>query len=227
MDPAREPAPGAARRTAAGGFFDLSPDRVAVAMIDFQNDFCSPQACGDGPATNTHNAETAQRASGFARHAAGLGAHVIYTQQVLDMSRLTGRQRRRERPDGLCAAGTWGAELFVEPVPRSSVAVKYRFDCWQSPSFTAFLEDNDIDGLVICGVELVCCVLYAVLGAAERGYSYLVPQDLVSGQDPGDETDNKAVRDYLRLNKPDHTIESSEGILARWRARAGFQPGTG
>lgn len=152
-------------------------------------------------------------------------AHVVYTRQVLDMERLTERQRRWERPGGLCAAGTWGAELFVEPVPGSSVVVKRRFDCWQSPPFTGFLEAHDIDGLVICGVELICCVLYAVLGAEERGYHYMVAQDLVSGQDPGDQTGNKAVRDYLRLSMPDHTVESSEEILARWRAGAGVQPG--
>ena len=206
---------------AAEGFFGLSPHRVAVVMIDFQNDFCSPQVFGDGPVTNTGNAKTAQRASAFARRASGLGARVVYTQQVLDMDRLTARQRRWERPDGLCAAGTWGAELFIEPVPGSSVVVKHRYDCWQSPPFAEFLEGNAIDGLVICGVELVCCVLYAVLGAAERGYHYVVPQDLVSGQDPGNETDNKAVRDYLRLNQPEHAIESSDEILIRWRARAG------
>ena len=137
------------------------------------------------------------------------------------MDRLTARQRRWERPDGLCAAGTWGADLFVTPVPGSSVVLKYRYDCWQSPSFVGFLEDNDIDGLVICGVELVCCVLYAVLGAAERGYHYVVPQDLVSGQDPGDQSDNKAVRDYLRFNHPEHAIESSDEILISWRARTG------
>lgn len=224
MDAAHELTAGAVHRP-AGGFFDLSPDRVAVVMVDFQNDFCSPKACGAGPVTNTHNAETAQRANVFARHAADLGARVVYTQQVLDLGRLTERQRRWERPDGLCAAGTWGAELFVEPVGGSNVVVKHRFDCWQSPSFAGFLEGNDVDGLIICGVELVCCVLYAVLGAAERGYHYVIPQDLVSGQDPGDETDNKAVREYLRLNRPDHTVESAGEILIRWRAQAGLPPG--
>jgi nicotinamidase-related amidase len=208
-------------RKAADGFFGLSPHRVAVVMVDFQNDFCSPEVSGGGPATNTGNAKTAQRASAFARDAADLGARVVYTQQILDMGRLTARQRRWERRDGLCVAGTWGAELFVEPVRGSSVVVKYRYDCWQSPPFVKFIKGNDIDGLVICGVELVCCVLYAVLGAAERGYHYMVPQDLVSGQDPGDETDNKAVRDYLHINRPEHTIESSDEILIRWRARAG------
>ena len=206
---------------ATEGFFDLFPHRVAAVLVDFQNDFCSPKACGDGPVTNTRNAEVAQRSNVFAAQAADLGTQVVYTQQILDMDHLTARQRRWERPDGLCAAGTWGAELFVEPVRGSSVVVKYRYDCWQSPSFTRFLDAKDIDGLVICGVELVCCVLYAVLGAEKRGYHYIVPQDPVSGQDPGDETGNKTVRDYLRFNHPEHAIESSEEILSRWRARTG------
>ena len=226
MEAARELTAGAVQKMPAGDFFDLPPRRTAVVMVDFQNDFCSPQVCSPGPVTNTHNAEAAQRGNVFAGQATDLGAHVLYTQQVLDLSRLTERQRRWERHDGLCAAGTWGAELFVEPVRGARVVVKHRFDCWQSPSFTGFLDRNDIDGLVICGVELVCCVLYAVLGAAERGYHYVVPQDLVSGQNPGDEADNKAVRDYLRLNRPEHTIESSGEILTRWRAQAGFPSGT-
>jgi nicotinamidase-related amidase len=199
-------------------FFDLPLNRVAVVLIDFQNDFCSPEVAGDGPVTNTNNAAAALRANAFAREAASLGARVVYTQQVLDLDRLTERQRRWERTDGLCAAGSWGAELFIPPVPGSEVIVKDRFDSWQSAAFEEFLTAADIDGLVICGVELVCCVLYAILGASERGYHYVVPPDLVSGQDFGDETDNRAVRDFLRFNQPDRLVPSEE-ILARWRAR--------
>ena len=200
-------------------FYRLPLERVAVVMIDFQNDFCSPEVFDGAPATNTHNAQTALRAKAFARHAGDLGARVVYTRQVLAFDHLTDRQRRWETPDGLCAAGTWGAELFIPPVPNASVVVKHRFDCWQSRSFTELLDRYDIDGLVICGVELVCCVLYAIMGAAERGYHYLVPQDLVSGQDPGDQTDNKAVRDFLRFNQPERVVESGDDILARWRGQ--------
>jgi hypothetical protein len=57
-------------------------------------------------------------------------------------------------------------------------------------------------------------VLYAVLGAQERGCRYIVPQALVSGQNPGDETDNKAVRDNMRLNHLEHVIEPSEDMRA-------------
>src|SRR5712691_5370602 len=42
------------------------------------------------------------------------------------------------------------------------------FDVWQSQEFLRALADWDIDGLVGGGVELVCCVLYAVLGAGPR-----------------------------------------------------------
>jgi nicotinamidase-related amidase len=190
-----------------------------VVLIDFQNDFCSPEAAGDGPVTNTNNAAAALRAHAFAREAAELGARVVYTRQVLDLDRLTERQRRWEKADGLCAAGTWGAELFIPPVPGAEVIVKDRFDSWQSEPFVEWLTAEDIDGLVICGVELVCCVLYGILGAQERGYDYVVPPDLVSGQDFGDETDNRAVRDFLRYNQPDRLVASDE-ILTRWRAIA-------
>ncbi len=68
----------------------------------------------------------------------------------------------------MCLAGSAGAELFIEPVPGSRVVSKYRFDIWQSQEFLRALADWDIDGLVGGGVELVCCVLYAVLGAGPR-----------------------------------------------------------
>ena len=205
----------ASERAQAAELLLLPPARVAVVLVDFQNDFCSP-AADNGPVTNIHNAQAAVRANAFAAEAQGLGARVIYTQQILDWPALPERQRRWEIPDGLCAAGTWGAELFITPIPGSTTVVKHRFDVWQSAAFVRELDGHDIDGLIICGVELVCCVLHAILGASERGYHYLVPTDLVSGQDFGDTTDNRAVRDYLRFNQPHHLTESAT-LLEDWR----------
>jgi nicotinamidase-related amidase len=201
-------------------FADLDPRRVAVVLIDFQNDFCSPEVFEGQHATNTHNAAAAARANRFAAAAHRLGAHVMYTKQVLDPAMLTDRQRRAAADERLCAVGSWGAELFVEPVPGSAVVVKYRYDCWQSAEFLDYLDAHAIDGLVICGVELVCCVMYAILGAAERGYSYLIPERLVSGQDTGDETDNRAVRDWLRHNRPGCLVADENAILESWAKRS-------
>jgi nicotinamidase-related amidase len=198
------------------GFFGLDPRHVAVVMIDFQNDFCSPEVFAGQPATNTHNAAAAVRANRFAVHAQARGAHVVYTRQVLDVDKLTQRQRRAAASEAVCVVGSWGAELFVDPVPGSAVIVKHRYDCWRSVEFVNYLDRYGIDGLVICGVELVCCVLYAILGAAERGYPYLVPAQLVSGQDTGDATDNRAVRDWLRYNQSERLINDESDILDHW-----------
>jgi nicotinamidase-related amidase len=134
-----------------------------------------------------------------------------------ELLKLTPRQRRHERPDGLCVVGSWGAELFIQPVPGAHIVTKYRFDIWQSQEFTDLLKALKIEGLVIGGVELCCCVLYAVLGAEERGYDYVIAQDLVSGQDPGDETYNRVVRDYLRFSHG--ALETAQPLLRMWSKR--------
>jgi nicotinamidase-related amidase len=199
-------------------FLALDPFAIAIVLVDFQNDFCAPGALNVHPPVNTHNAATAKRANHFAEQARHFGVRTIYTRQILDPDKLSPRQRRWEETSALCRVGTPGAELFVDPVPGSAVVDKWRFDIWQSQQFTAQLDAWGIDGLVIGGVELQCCVLYAVLGAEERGYQYLVSQDLVSGLDSADSTYNRAVRDYLYLVHP--SLEGCDVLLDRWRRRA-------
>ena len=106
--------------------------------------------------------------------------------------------------------------MFVEPIAGTRTVRKDRFDVWQSHEFMQVLSDWDIDGLIIGGVELACCVLYAVLGAEERGYAYVVPQDLVSGMRSSEQVANRAVRTYLRAVHP--TVEHAADLLGLWRA---------
>jgi len=200
------------------GLEGLAPHQVAVVLVDFQNDFCHPDACHGRTATNTANAATALCANTFARQAARRGMHVIYAQQVLNLARLTPLQRQWENGEmGLCIEGSWGAELFVDPVPGSSIVRKDRFDIWRSPEFVALLDAWGIQGLIIGGVELRCCVLFAVLGADERGYRCVVPHDLVSGQDTDEAIAH--IRQYLTVvyGAP----STAEGILTAWGARTG------
>jgi nicotinamidase-related amidase len=203
--------------TTLTGVEGLAAHQIAVVLVDFQNDFCHPDACRGRPPTNTANAATARRANTFARQAAHLGMHVIYAQQVLNLARLTPLQRQWETLEtGLCIAGSWGAELFVDPIPGAAIVRKDRFDIWQSQEFVAQLEAWGIQGLIIGGVELRCYVLFAVLGADERGYRCVVPQDLVSGQDP--DAAVAPIRQYLTVvyGAP----PTAAGILAAWAGRA-------
>lgn len=191
----------------------LAPHEVAALLVDFQNDFCHPDAAAGRAPTNTANARTAARANDFARQAAALGVHVLYAQQILNASRLTPLQRQWETGErGLCVEGSWGAELFVDPVPGATVVRKYRFDIWRSHEFVDLLAARGIRGLIIGGVELRCCVLYAVLGAEERGYQYVVPHDLVSGQDNDEAI--ASIRHYLTLAH--HAPPIAQRLLDTW-----------
>lgn len=197
-------------------FYHVPISQVAVVMVDFQNDFCGPNLYNNAANNNTHNASAAKKANKFASRAAELGAQVVYSKQILDFDKLDAKQKRWESPDGMCVKGTAGAELFIEPIPGSSVVTKYRYDIWQSAEFTGYLAAHDIDAVVICGDELSHCVLYAMLGAAERGFHYLVAEDLVSGSDKADDTYNLAVRDFMRYTHPRRYVKS-EDILENWQ----------
>jgi nicotinamidase-related amidase len=194
-----------------------TPTRWRLSWWTSKTTSCLPGAFGVDPPVNTANAATAHRAKCFAEHARHFGVRTIYTRQILYLERLTSRQRRWEVGSQLCRVGTPGAELFVAPAPGSAVVDKSRFDVWQSRQFIDQLDDWGIDGLVIGGVELQCCVLYAVLGAEERGYHYLVCQGLVSGLDTCDATSNRAVREYLAFVHP--CVETYQQLLDQWRQR--------
>lgn len=193
----------------------IDPTNIAVVLIDFQNSFCQQ---GSKPVDDkTSNRRTALRANEFADSASRLGAKIVYTKQILDPDMITPRQRQWAIPENICPKDSWESELFLEPVSGATVVTKYRFDVWQSEEFLNFIEKENPEGFVFAGVELCCCVLFAVLGADERGFRVSVPMDLVSGIDSGTDTYNKAVREYLKLiyGAPD----TSEEIIQAWKIR--------
>ena len=192
---------------------DIEPKNIAVVLIDFQNSFCQR---GSSPVDDkTSNRITALRANKFAAAAHRRGAKIVYTKQILDPDYITSRQHEWAVAENICPKGSWESELFLEPVSGATVVTKYRFDIWQSKEFLEFVETEKPDGFIFAGVELCCCVLFAVLGADERGFRISVPMDLVSGIDSGNDTYNKAVREYLKLiyKAPD----SSDEVLKAWK----------
>lgn len=185
-----------------GSTVELDPTQIALLLVDFQNDFCA------APTGTANNATTARRANAFAASATAAGMHVIYTQQIYDPGRLTPRQQRSAADNELCVAGTTGADLFIAPVAGARVAHKDRYDIWSSAEVRSDprrLEHGRADHR---RRRVKCCVLYAALGADERGYHYAVPQDLVSGIDECDETSDRAVRDYLTFAHPSPAVAS-------------------
>jgi hypothetical protein len=136
------PAPSGAQRNLVRCACRYRPGRFPERLLQFAG---FPKLAANQHLKRDHRSASNESA----RRGSALGAHVIYTRQVLDLSKLTSRQRRWEHPDGLCALGSWGAEPFIEPVRGAHVVSKYRYDVWQSGEFVDLLDVLDIDGLVI------------------------------------------------------------------------------
>src|ERR1700712_3318656 len=65
----------------AADWLSLPSHRIAVVLIDFQNDFCNPDAGRGRPPTNTHNEAAARRADTFAAAASTLAAPIVSPRQ--------------------------------------------------------------------------------------------------------------------------------------------------
>jgi nicotinamidase-related amidase len=192
---------------------NIDPKKIAVVLIDFQNAFCHENSFEvDDKASNR---ATALRANEFAQFSSDFGATVVYTRQIYRSDQLTSRQNKWAKLEGLCKDGTWESELFLKPIEGSIIISKFRYDVWQSSEFLTFLREHNPDAFIFAGVELCCCILYAVLGADERGYRYLVPQDLISGIDFGADSYNRNIREFLRAIH--HAPESIGDIRKQWK----------
>ena len=207
---------------------DIGPKKTVVLVVDLQNDFCHEKSVLKRK--RTRNRKCAGRVYSFLEHARKAGVEVIFSQQIFDKSKLTWRQKKYynklvsgERETfgaykgkiGIpCAKGTFGAEYFNYKLPKNRLFTKFNFDIRQNKEFSKFLDKNKIETIIITGVEISCCVLYAVLGAEERGFNIVVPKDLVSGVDEG----LKDQKYLLKLiNEMYGSVVSSKDIIKVWK----------
>lgn len=143
--------------------------RTALLIVDIQEDYTGPQAkkrYRDGDRiVMVSNALLAQ--------AQAQGAVVVYIKNVIDnpiMSVLTG---------GINAPGSAGTELDrrLIKVPMARTFLKGRSDAFSSPELDAYLRENQVDQLLITGLDGAYCVNATANGALNRGYKVTLFQD--------------------------------------------------
>ena len=191
----------------------IDPKKTAVLVIDFQNDFCHRRNVFE--AKFSRNRKAAEKTFKFIEEAKKKGIGCIFTQQIYDESKLSKRQERYYAKQKVipCKKGSFGAKYFKFNPPKDYLFTKYNFDIWQNKQFMKFLDKNNIDSLIITGVELTCCVLFAILGADERGFNIIIPRDLVSENDSWTEEYNSLLKILDRLYGP---LTTSKEILKSW-----------
>jgi nicotinamidase-related amidase len=71
-------------------------------------------------------------------------------------------------------------------VPPATVIDKTTYSPFVGPALPAFLQEREVDGLVISGAETDVCILATVLGAVDHGYRVTIVTDAISSSsDPG------------------------------------------
>ena len=147
--------------------------RAAVLIIDIQEDFTGPQAkkrYRDGDRiVAASNALLAQ--------AQAKGAVVVYIENVFTnplISAFSG---------GINAPGSPGVEMDrrLTRVPGARTFTKTRSDAFSTSELDAFLRENQVDRLLLMGLDGAFCVNATARGALNRGYKVtLFPQGIAT-----------------------------------------------
>jgi nicotinamidase-related amidase len=190
----------------------LSPENVALLLIDFQNDFCAAEGATGRTGASMRMIDTAvRRTRDLLRSARENGIFVVHvraeygkpwrsasspyrfpvegrrepavwTASASDMS--INRWFEEEETE-VCRTGTWGAE-FVEglrPEPGEAVITKHRFGAFAGTGLDQLLRARGRSSLVVAGVTTNCCVETTAREAVMREFNLIVVEDCVGVKD--------------------------------------------
>lgn len=159
----------------------LANGNAVAVVIDMQNDFCHPQgAMAALGADVTVNCALVEPVRDFVEAVRAVGGRTLFV-------RLEHTPEHRPLPapgvppDGVCAAGSWGAQLVfgLAAQPGDLSVTKTRYSAFLGTDLEAVLRANGIDALVVTGTTANVCVDSTVRDAAQRGFTVWVLSDLV------------------------------------------------
>lgn len=204
---------------------------VTLLVVDVQNDFAHERgkssALGADLVSARKAVESINRLIAAAR---GLRLPVVYLRT--EHSLLTDRPNFKARyvvrgfdPENLlCAAGTWGAELYEDLAPPSegeAVVTKYGYDGFQDTCLDAVLNNRGTRTLVVTGLVTNLCVQTTVEHAFALGYEVIIVEDATAGDDLAAQ---KAA--LTNLGKYFGTVVGTREVLESWNQTpvSGRQP---
>ncbi|PTN35326.1 cysteine hydrolase family protein [Desulfonatronum sp. SC1] len=160
------------------GFF--SP---ALLIVDMQNDFVLPDAL----AAVAGARETIPVIAALAEHARKRSWPVIH---VVREHRPDGsdveytRQELFQNGVGICVAGTPGARIVAELMPRSGdyVLTKQRFSAFLGTELDLLLRRLRAETLIVAGTQYPNCIRATAMDALGRDYRVIVATDACSAQ---------------------------------------------
>ena len=203
----------------------VAPDRTAVVVIDYQNDFVSRGGALDraglfSPAL----AEIAPTIAALVDAGRAAGCVVVFVRcsyarapylSEAFIEQASRRYRGLYVDVPVCVAGTWGAELAegLQPEDGDITVTKHRFSAFEGTDLDLVLRTNAIRALVVTGVVTHVCVESTVRDAFFKDYSCVVPSDGVAGWQPDWHRTSLQVMDWGFAQ-----VVSSAELLLAWKA---------
>jgi nicotinamidase-related amidase len=199
----------------------MDPNKTAVVLIEFQNDFTSPggalHEAVKGSMETTGMLDHAQAAVAAARKA---GATIIHApiQYAAGYGEIT------SAPYGILKGvvdsnafvkGTWGADFVEDVAPQPGDIVlegKRGLDAFASTNLDFILRSKGIHTVVLGGFLTNCCVESTMRSAYEKGFEVVTLTDCVGATSEAEHA-NAITYDYPMFSKP-MTAEEFAGALA-------------
>jgi len=153
---------------------------VALLLVDLQQDFLADTRIK--PAS----AELVDHVSELLEWFRGRGNAVVHvhTRVAADLSNAMPHWRQVGR--AICIEGTPGADPpdCLRPIDGERIFKKRFFDAFEDPGLLQFLQDLEIDTLVVVGVHTHACIRTTVVSAYTNGFEVLLAVDSVGSYDP-------------------------------------------
>lgn len=146
--------------------------RTAILVVDIQEDLTGPMAKRPYKDSDRLVAAT----NFLISRAEARGALVVYIANIINSPAI------RAVMGGIGEPGAPGTAIDrrIQKVTGGPTFTKTRGDAFSNPELDAYLQKNQVDNLVIAGLDAAYCVNATIHGALNRGYKVTVFTEAVA-----------------------------------------------
>ena len=158
---------------------------AALLILDIQNDFCHEEGKFSKMGMSVKKVqEMVPRLIEFIEIARKHNIPIFYSKQI-ESDNVSPKNLKNQFGSGrlkpVCAPDSWGSELYkLKPLPSEHVIEKHTYDFFSNEKLKQLLNKQDVDTLIITGVNTDICVDTTLRSAFTLGYNIIIPEDLVA-----------------------------------------------
>ncbi len=199
----------------------MDPQKTAVVLVEYQNDFTSEGGAlhgavkdsmeSTGMIGHTQEAVAAARAAG----ATIIHAPIQFAEGYGEITSTPYGILKGVVDTNAFVKGSWGADFVAEVTPQSGDIVlegKRGLDAFASTNLDFILRSKGVETVVLGGFLTNCCVESTMRSAYEKGFEVVTLTDCV-GATSAEEHTNAITYDYPMFSKP-MTASEFAGTIA-------------